>query len=322
MRGTFDFVKVANFGSLVFWAFAAFAVYWFFTQIAFTLLVFGLAVFLAALLDPPIRALDRRGLSRGFAVAVIALSLFVGTGLAIFFAIPPIVRQVEEFSRQAPAYAQRLQQRVADWSAQHPEIRARVEQLDLRSHVTNLGAKALPQLGRYSLSLVGGVITAVLVLIITLYIVATPKPLVRGVIQAFPKAQRRRALRVMVRTLTQLQNWVKAVFVMMLTVGLVTFVGLWALGVESPLLFAVIAGIGEAIPTIGPILSAIPPFLVTLADDPAKAAMVLALFLVIQQLENNVLVPRIMASSLNLHPVSVMFFVVAIGALIDRKSVV
>jgi len=97
--------------------------------------------------------------------------------------------------------------------------------------------------------------------------------------------------------------------------------GLWALGVKNALLFAIIAGIGESIPTIGPILSAIPPFLVVFADDPAKAMWILILFFFIQQLENNLLVPRIMASQLRLHPVSVLFCVIAMGALLGPLGI-
>ena len=65
-----------------------------------------------------------------------------------------------------------------------------------------------------------------------------------------------------------------------------------------------------------PILSAVPPFAVAVADDPAKGAKVLALFLVVQQLENNILVPWIMSRNLNLHPVSILFLVVALGSLL------
>jgi len=144
---------------------------------------------------------------------------------------------------------------------------------------------------------------------------------VRGFVRAMPRAWRRTALRVLVRVSAQLQAWVRATFLMMLVIGVLCGAGLWAIGVQSPLLFGVVAGIGEAIPTIGPILSAIPPFVVTLAVDPAKAIWVLVLFFVVQQLENNLLVPRVMASSLNLHPVSVLFFVVAMGALMGPLGI-
>jgi predicted PurR-regulated permease PerM len=98
-------------------------------------------------------------------------------------------------------------------------------------------------------------------------------------------------------------------------------IGLWLIGAPMPILFGVIAGIGEAIPTIGPILSAVPPMIVMLGEDPNKALWVALLFLVVQQVENNILVPRIMASSLHLHAVSVLFFVVAMSALLGPVGI-
>jgi predicted PurR-regulated permease PerM len=102
----------------------------------------------------------------------------------------------------------------------------------------------------------------------------------------------------------------------MLIVGLVSGIGLWLLKVPNFILFGILAAIGEGIPTIGPILSAIPPIAVSLADDPMKALWVAVLFLGVQQLENNILVPFIMGSRLKLHPVSILFFVLALGSLI------
>ena len=69
------------------------------------------------------------------------------------------------------------------------------------------------------------------------------------------------------------------------------------------------------IPNIGPVLSALPPLLITLAIDPMLAVYVLVLYIVIQQLENNLIVPLVMGQSLNLHPLSVTFTVLVMGAL-------
>lgn len=205
--------------------------------------------------------------------------------------------------------------------ADHPAIRDYLRGVDLKERFSALGAIVLPRIGRYSLSLLSGILAGLLVLVITLYTLAHPEPLVRGIVRALPRGWRRTALRVLVRVSAQLQAWVRATFLMMLVIGVLCGAGLWAIGVQPPLLFGVIAGIGEAIPTIGPILSAIPPFVVALAVEPAKAPWVLVLFFVVQQLENNLLVPRVMASSLNLHPVSVLFFVVAMGALMGPLGI-
>jgi putative permease len=314
-------VRVVNLRSLVLWALAAYAFVHLLDAIAVTVIVFAIGFFLAIVLDPPIRWLDRHGLSRGMSVGLIAMALLAAIGLSAYLAVPPLVRQGSTLARDAPGYVQKLQTRVEEHLGGMPFLRDEVTTLDPQQAVTTLGQRLLPQIGRYSLTFLSGLLSLLMVIIIALYTVANPKPIVRGVLLALPQEYRKTALRVLVRISRQFQAWVRATFWMMLIVGLMCGVGLWALGVKPALLFGLIAGVGEAIPTIGPILSAVPPVLVTLADDPMKALWVALLYLVVQQVENNLLVPRIMASSLNLHSVSVLFFVIAMGALMGPVGI-
>ena len=101
----------------------------------------------------------------------------------------------------------------------------------------------------------------------------------------------------------------------MLIIGVLSGLGLWAIGVPNSLLFGILAGLGEAVPVVGPIVTCVPPFLVMLATDPLRAFWVIVLFMLIQQIEGNILVPRIMSSAMDLHPVPVLFAVVVMGSL-------
>jgi predicted PurR-regulated permease PerM len=187
--------------------------------------------------------------------------------------------------------------------------------------MSDAGKRLAAQIGRFSLGVLGGLLTGVIVLVTALYTVLDPKPLVRGVVMAAPVKYRRLALRIVVGVSEQVQAWARATLWLMVIVGVACGLGLWAIGVRSALLFGILAGVGEAIPTIGPILTAIPPALVAFADEPTKALWVLGLFLAVQQLEQHLLVPRIMAAALRLHPVSVLFFVVALGGLLGPLGV-
>ena len=314
-------VKIVNLSALPFWMLAAYLLYHLLDTITLTLLLFGVAFFLAALLDRPISWLDKHGLSRGKSVAVIALLFLTLIGAGIAVAVPPLIEQATEFSQNAPKTIATAQRRLESYTSRYPVVQEQLDAANLPQKATEYGQKFLPQVGRYSLNFLGGILSALIVFLITLYTVAEPRPLVRGALSLFPRKHRQTALRVLAGVTTSLQAWVRATALMMVIVGVVSGLGLWAIGVKSPLLFGIIAGIGEAIPTIGPIISAIPPFLVTLADDPAKAMWVLVLFLVIQQVENNLLVPRIMATTLNLHSVSVMFFVIVMGSLVGLLGI-
>ncbi|HZP80732.1 MAG TPA: AI-2E family transporter [Chthonomonadaceae bacterium] len=314
-------VRVTNLRNLVFWALGVYIVWRFIDAVIVTVLVFAVAFLFALVLDPPIRWLDRHGLSRGLSVGIIVLALLIAVGLAGYYAIPPLMTEASELLEQVPDYAARLQQRAEKLTQAYPFLRDQLEAIDIKQRLLAFGQSFLPQIGRYSLNLLNGLFSLFLIFVITLYTVADPHPLVRGFLFSLPRAYRKKGLRVLLRIRQQVQAWVRATLIMMLTIGVLCGLGLWALGVRSPLLFGILAGIGEAIPTIGPILTAIPPFLVTLADDPAKAFRVLALFLLVQQIENNLLVPRIMASTLKLHSVSVLFCVVAMGALLGPLGI-
>jgi len=315
-------VRVVNFRSLVFWALAIYLAYHLIDLITVTVTLFALAFFFAIVLDPPIRKLDRRGLSRGWSVAVIALVVLGGIALVLALAIPPLVQEGTDLVRNAPHYSRQLQLRIEGWLENYPLLKGQIEQIDLQARLNQLGQSVLPRVGTYSLGVLGGIFSFFVIFIITLYTLADPGPIVRGIVRAAPRQYRSVVLRILARISLQLQGWVRATFWMMLIIGVMCGVGLWAIGVKGALLFGIIAGIGEAIPTIGPILSAIPPIVVTLAgEDPNKAIWVAVLFLVVQQIENNLLVPRIMSATLNLHPVSVLFFVIAMGGLMGPLGI-
>jgi predicted PurR-regulated permease PerM len=314
-------VQVANLPALVIWGAVAWLAWLVLNSLFPVLFLFLLSLFFAALLDPAIRWLDRRGLSRGMSAGLIALLVLGGIGLAFYFAVPPLADQAQQMAQDAPGYAQRLQGRAEQFVARYPFLQEQLASENLPARLTALGQSLLPKIGRYSLTLLGGIFSLFVVFVLTLYIVADPRPLIRGALFSLPRRRRKVALRVLIRSTQQLHNWIRATFWMMLCIGVMSGIGLWVLGVKSPLLFGIIAGFGEAVPTIGPILSAIPPFLVTLADDPTKALYVLALFVVIQQVENNLLVPRIMASTMRLHPVSVLFFVMSMSALLGPLGI-
>jgi predicted PurR-regulated permease PerM len=97
-------------------------------------------------------------------------------------------------------------------------------------------------------------------------------------------------------------------------VGVMAYVALWILDVRYPIGLAIIAGVTEMIPIIGPIIGAIPAVLVALAQDPVKAIWVALAFLIIQQIENNLIVPKIQGDFLRLHPGVIIVLLVLAGA--------
>jgi predicted PurR-regulated permease PerM len=112
-----------------------------------------------------------------------------------------------------------------------------------------------------------------------------------------------RVFSVLLRVEKRLGAWVLGELMLMLTIGTMVFIGLFFLRVDFALPLAIMAGLLEIIPTIGPIVSAIPAILVAFSHSPGLALTVIALYLVVQQLENNFVVPMVMRKSVGLSPI-------------------
>ena len=117
-------------------------------------------------------------------------------------------------------------------------------------------------------------------------------------------------------------GWVRGQVILMVFIGTVTFVGLFVLQVPYPVALATWASLMEIIPIIGPFLGAIPAILVAFQVSPWLALATAILYVIVQQLENNILVPKIMERAVGLHPILVMVGVLAGGVLYGILGIV
>jgi predicted PurR-regulated permease PerM len=315
MQSGVERVRVVNLHNLILWGLGVYLLIRFVDAVAITLLFFVLALVLAIALDGPICWLQRRHLSRKFSVATFAFLLLTTIVLGLFFGAPALEKQATYTLTNTPKYIRDLQARAERATARFPVAHDAVRRFDTQRRLSEIGQSSLLRLGKLSLDLLSGVVALVLLVAVTFYAVAEPEPLVRGALRALPKPYRGTGIRIYRRVMAQLQAWARATFWLMLIIGVLSGLGLWAIGVPSPLVFGIIAGLGEAVPVVGPIVTCVPPLLVMLASDPIRALWVVLLFVAIQQIEGNILVPRIMATAMKLHPVPVLFCVVIMGSL-------
>jgi len=131
---------------------------------------------------------------------------------------------------------------------------------------------------------------------------ADPKPYRKGFIRLFPAFYRRRVDEILVACDRDLRGWLTGLLFNMAAIGLLTFIGLLILGIPLAFAQAVLAGIFTLIPNIGPVLSAIPPIAIAFLEDPWKPLAVIILYVVIQQVESNILTPWVMAKQVSLLP--------------------
>jgi predicted PurR-regulated permease PerM len=142
-----------------------------------------------------------------------------------------------------------------------------------------------------------------LIIFLTIFIAADPDVYHRGMMHLFPHSSRARAGEVMSRTATVLRRWLVTQMIGMAVIGVVTTVVLMLMGVKAAFALGIIAALLEFIPTIGPILSAVPAVAMAFLDSPQKALWVVIAYFVIQTLESNILIPMLMKEGMDLPPV-------------------
>jgi predicted PurR-regulated permease PerM len=142
-----------------------------------------------------------------------------------------------------------------------------------------------------------------LILMMSVYIGADPDTYKNGLLHLFPKRKRERMDEVMSEMSTMLRKWLVTQLIAMLVIGAASTIALLLLGVKAPFALGIIAGLLEFIPTIGPILSAVPAIAMGFLDSPEKALYVALAYLGIQQLENHLLIPLLMKGGMDLPPV-------------------
>ncbi len=290
-------------------------------EIRQVLLLVFLAVVLATALNWLQLQLQGWGLRRGRAIAIsLSLSFLFVAGFFLMI-IPPFLQEVQQLGVLIPKGLGRLEQ----WLESMRPVLGDTG-LDDTPLLTRLITQLEPFLegifnnffALFSNTL-AVLLNTLLVLVLTVMLVLNPQPYRRGFVRLFPAFYRPRIDTILTQSEQALLAWLAGTGVNMLVIGVVSGLALAVLGVRLVLANAFLAGVLEAIPNIGPALSVIPPMIIAFIDDPWRAVAVLVAYIIIQQLEQYLLVPVVMAKQVDLLPavtlVSQIVFAIFFGFL-------
>jgi predicted PurR-regulated permease PerM len=269
---------------------------------------------IAASLRPAVDWLDR-WMPRGVAILIPYLLLVGSVATLVFLVVPPFIGEFRELSVRLPRYVEQAQATVNvfdDW------LRANGIPGTLEEQVTQAGrdlgqvAVFLIRLPLAAFSIILGTLAAVA---IGYYWLLSRDRAVSWLCCVLRPGNPERARILFDRAELQMGSYVRGLVFLGFVIGVLTLIGLLVLRVPYAVVFAVIAGVLELLPTIGPILSAIPAVLAALTISPVLALGVALMYLAIQQLENYILVPRVHEQSVGLPPL-VILLAVLIGSTI------
>jgi len=167
----------------------------------------------------------------------------------------------------------------------------------------------------YGESILRGIFTSLAVLLLTIYWVLDRERILRWFVLLFPSQWRETVRDFITETEEKVGAYLRGLAVLCLSVGLMALVAYLIIGLPNALLLAILAGILEAVPLVGPILGAIPAVFIALAVHPDKVTWVILATVIIQLLENNLLVPRIMDRAVGVNPVITLLAFAAFSSL-------
>ena len=286
------------------------------------ILLFALVFLLAMVLNPIVVWLHKWHIPRFISVILLVFALIAVVGTIVLFAIPPLARQSQELMRSAPGVWQGIRIRIESLTENYPTVRdALPRSEEIAGHVGAAAGKVGSILLRSTLGLVGGVASVVFALLLLIFVLANPRPLVTAYLALAPDRYRHQAHRTLVRLMRQMTAFARGVAINGVITGVSIGVLLWLIGVQPALIFGVFAFLGEFLPTIGAFLVSIPILLVALSMGATKFWLALAVIVLVYQIELNVLVPGVLGKEMQLHPVNILFFTIATAAMFGLVGV-
>jgi len=278
------------------------------------LLLFGIVILVAMVLNPLVVALERRGIPRPVGVALVLVTLAAVAVLVVAVAVPTFNNELQSLIQRIPGAWQSIRGQIADFAGRYPALQNALPQADqIAATVGNQAGTMANVLLRSTLGVVGGVFVFVFSLLVLIFVLANPQPLITGYLAVMPDRHRDKARRTLIRMMDQMTAWARGVAINGVITGASTGVLLWAVGVQPAFVFGVLAFFGEFLPNIGPVLVAFPVLFVALSISLTKFWLALGAILFVQQIEVNFLVPYILGREMRLNPVMILFFTVSMG---------
>lgn len=295
------------------------AISWGLYLIRDALLLIYVATLVSIGLSPIVSTIQRRRDARGTnriprwgAILIIYLAIIgavVGVGLLV---VPPLIEQARALWTAFPEILHRGQLWLIERGLLNRELSIR----EAVQQAPGTGGDAVGTVIGAVTAVLGGLFGVLTVLIIAFYLLVDADGMVRTFLRLFPAEEQPRVHDAFRRVATKVSAWLGGQLLLGAIIGSTAALGLWLMGVPYFYVLALVAGIGEMIPIVGPLLSAIPAVIVAFTVSPALGLGVIVFFVVQQQIENHVLVPKIMERQVGISAVIVIMALLIGGSLL------
>lgn len=260
------------------------------------LLMLFVSLILMSALTPPVVFLHKFKVPKALSIGLTYIIIIAAVSLFVTIITKPLIEESNNLITTFPVYANQLFDVL--------NIDKSVLQSEIGSFSKNIFS--------ITLSLFDNLLTIIFLLVVTFYLLLERDDLVKRISALFLKREEK-AGKLIVQIEQKLGAWLRGQLFLSVIIGLVSYIGLMVLNIPYALPLALLAGIFEIIPVIGPIISAIPAVLIALTVSPILGLIVAGMYFVIQQLENHLIVPQVMRRAVGLNPL-VVILAIAIGS--------
>jgi predicted PurR-regulated permease PerM len=274
----------------VIFAFLGLLFIWLIRDIIVLLLI---ALILASAMEPLVDYFHAKKVPRFLSVLMVYIVVIGIVVLVIALMIPPVIQQAKILQANLPQYSRALNAQIGGYSLQ-----------DLFQNFSS-GFNSGTNVVQNTVGVFNGALDVIAVLVISFYLVAEQQGMKRFVASLVPSHHHEFTLNIINKIQKKMGGWVLGQFIISLGIFVFTYIGLTVLHVQYALALALVAGLFEIVPYIGPFLSAVPAMFIGFAQNPAHPSLVIwvaILYLLVHEFEGYVLVPKIMEKTVGQSP--------------------
>lgn len=273
----------------IFWVVAVFLSFKFISSIMDILIILFFSILIAVGVNPLVSRLEKRKIPRSISGLVTIFLLFIALSTLVVSFAKPLTSQVQVFLESFPQLVNKILPQ--GFGMDKFNFGDLTPAFTVSDHVFRLAAGT-----------VSGIFSIVTILIISYYLVQE-RPRIKGYFKMAFTSKHERFYNIFTQVETKLGNWIRGTLVLMLAVGFLSYLGYALIGLPYAIALGVIAAILEVIPNIGPTITSVIAVIVGLAISPAHALGAFIVGILVQQLENNLLVPKVMQKTTGINPV-------------------
>ncbi|HBM74498.1 MAG TPA: AI-2E family transporter [Clostridiaceae bacterium] len=280
---------------------------------------FILSFFISYLLNPLVTMMERKGIKRSFGIMIIYMVFFILLLLVCAYMVPMLVRDMGKLTGAIPGYSTEFM----DFFAYCEE---KYQGMQLPKGIKNAIENNINRIQDYIISyiqlvttfimsVISKISTIMLIPILVYYFLRDFKNILEKLSKMIPRKYRNQTISVLSNVDGVLGNYVRSQIILSGVIGVMTTVALLILKINFALIIGIINGVTNIIPYFGPVIGAAPAVLVALLQSPGKALITIAVMILIQQIESDIICPKITSESVGLHPLTVIFALIAGGEL-------